>query len=126
MIRTSKITIAIFGMAAFVSFMAGTSPILAQQAPKPGDAVFLFGKTRYFHALVQKQHCEAVDKAAFDADTARYEKVRQRLSALYGEKFFAAELPDNTSIPNGVCDPMTLAAYGRHIGEIEQLLDHPR
>jgi len=120
-----------FAIAAFLApiamppSFAAENTLIVQQAPKPGDAIFLFGKTQYFHALVQRQHCEAMDKAAFDAANARYEKVRRRLGALFGEKFFAAELPDSASIPEGTCDPATLASYSHHIGEIEQLLDHP-
>ena len=114
-----------FAFTTLISLIA-MGPSLAQPAPKPGEAVFLFGKTRYFHTLVEKRHCEALDKAAFDAANARYEKVRQRLSTQYGEKFFAAELPDSASIPEGPCDPATLGSYSRHIGELEQLLDHPR
>ena len=124
MIRAFAVA-AILGLIAVPPSLAAQNIITAQQAPKPGDAVFLFGKTRYFHTLVQNRHCEAFDKAAFDAANARYEKVRQRLGALYGAKFFASDMPESTPIQEGACDAVTLASFSRHISEIEQLLDHP-
>lgn len=102
-----------------------TAPALnrvADDAPKPGDAIFLYGRARYFHAIVQKRQCEAFNKAAFDAANARFEKVRLQLAARYGEKFFAANVPVDASIRDGACDAITLQSYSNHIGEIEQFL----
>ena len=86
-------------VAVIILALSTATPSFAQQAPKPGDTVFLFGKTRYFHTLVRKRHCDAVDKAAYDAANTRYEAVRRRLGALYGEKFFTPDVPDANAIP---------------------------
>jgi len=96
--------------------------VVDNNAPKPGDAIFLYGRARYFHAIVQKRQCEAFDKAAFDAANARFEKVRLQLAARYGERFFAANAPMDAPIRDGACDTITLQSYSNHIGEIEQIL----
>jgi hypothetical protein len=99
-----------------------TEDRVADNAPKPGDAIFLYGRARYFHAIVQKRQCEVFDKAAFDAANARFEKVRLQLAARYGEWFFAANAPMDTPIRDGACDTITSQSYSNQIGEIEQLL----
>ncbi len=109
----------------------GGSPVWAQDAGSqaasvPGksryEAMFLFGRADAFRAMLQHRRCDAVDPGAIAAVNQRLQQARVQLAARYGQNFFAAyKAPDDT-IPDGICDQMTLDSYSRHVAEIERLL----
>jgi hypothetical protein len=100
----------------------------AAQAPlnrTVGNAVFAYGRTRYFRDLTRAHHCERFDAKQFSQVNARFEVARQALIARFGEMGFAEEDARPAPIAPGPCDPSELASFATHIGEMEQAAKAP-
>jgi hypothetical protein len=91
-------------------------------SPIPGDAIFIFGKTRYFRALVDAIHCDQFDNAKFTQLNQRFERARLAFSQRFGAKFFMDDKPAGLPAQGRSCDSGALAGYENHISEMEQLL----
>lgn len=117
------------GLAVALMFFS-IGPAYAQQAESarkplaPGqlDAVFLYGRARAFHDIVQAQHCEQINEQAVNAINQRLENAHAQLVARFGEMAPPPNQPLPPRIADQPCNAMTIDAYGNHVQELEQLL----
>jgi len=109
-------------------------PALAQITPAqisatPPDkivfaAVFQFGRTMYFHALVD-QMCRRTAPDRVAADDAKLRGLAGRLRARFGQKTFDVDRPPDVSrrTAGRSCDEITVRSYEAKISDLSLWTD---
>lgn len=100
------------------------SPAAKALSQDEGKFVFLYGRANYFNGLMKQRRCDLLNEQLYTSVTQRFENVRLKLAAKFGEKFFPPNVQTGSPTLDRACDLVTMNSFDTKVKEIEGLLDN--
>ena len=92
-----------------------------------GNAVFEFGRSRYFHALAEAQNCKVAFVSRYGDLDARERAAAAALGARHGARFFDEDKP--VAVPSSMaaiaCSAATLVGWEDKVARLERVAAYP-